>query len=62
MQAGKRTRCGAVAVDAKRSVREYLEHLKVSGRRQGTVDHDQDKLKPLLDEWGDRPMAGWSAN
>ena len=47
-------------MDAKRAVREYLKHLKVSGRRQGTLDHDQDKLKPLLDEWGDRPMAGWS--
>lgn len=60
MQAGKRTRRTAVAVDAKRAVREYLKHLKVSGRRQGTIDHDQDKLKPLLDEWGDRTMAGWS--
>ncbi len=60
MQAGKRTRRAAIAVDAKRAVREYLKHLKVSGRRQGTIDHDQDKLKPLLDEWGDRAMAGWS--
>ncbi|MEJ2202961.1 MAG: site-specific integrase [Gemmatimonadota bacterium] len=60
MEAGRRTRRAAVAVDAKRAVREYLKHLKVSGRRQGTIDHDQDKLKPLLDEWGDRPMAGWS--
>jgi len=60
MKAGKRTRRAATAVDAKRAVREYLKHLRVSGRRQGTIDHDQDKLKPLLDEWGDRPMAGWS--
>lgn len=60
MEAGKRSRRAATAVDAKRAVREYLKHLKVSGRRQGTLDHDADKLKPLLDEWGDRPMAGWS--
>jgi len=60
MEAGKRTRRAATAVDAKRAVREYLKHLKVSGRRQGTVDHDQDKLKPLLDEWGEKAMAGWS--
>ncbi len=60
MQAGKRTRRAATAVDAERAVREYLKHLKVSGRRQGTVDHDQDKLKPLLDEWSEKPMAAWS--
>ena len=56
MEAGRRTRRAATAVDAKRAVREYLKHLKVSGRRQGTLDHDADKLKPLLDEWGEKPM------
>ncbi len=60
MEAGKRSRRAATAVDPKRAVREYLKHLKVSGRRQGTLDHDADKLKPLLDEWGEKPMAAWS--
>jgi integrase len=61
MNAGKRTRRNArTTADPKRAVAEYLKHLKVSGRRQGTLDHDADKLKPLLDEWADRPMAEWS--
>jgi integrase len=61
MQAGKTARRGAPqTADPKKAVDGYLTHLKVSGRRQGTIDHDADKLKPLLDEWADRPMAGWS--
>ena len=61
MNAGKRTRRAATqTADPKRAVAEYLKHLKVSGRRQGTLDHDKDKLKPLLDEWADCPMANWS--
>ena len=60
MNAGKRTRQAKRTVDPKRAVDDYLRHLKAAGRRQGTVDHDRDKLKPLLDEWGHRPLADWS--
>lgn len=52
MNAGKRTRRTATqTADPKRAVAEYLKHFKVSGRRQGTLDHDADKLEPVLDDW-----------
>ena len=60
MNAGKRTRQAKRTVDPARAVEDYLRHLKAAGRRQGTVDHDRDKLKPLVDEWGHRPLADWS--
>ena len=61
MNAGKRShRVPTQTTTPKRAVAEYLRHLKVSGRRQGTLDHDRDKLKPLLDEWGERPLAPWT--
>ena len=61
MNAGKSTRRGTPQTTTpKTAVAGYLKHLKVSGRRQGTIEHDADKLKPLLDEWADRPMASWS--
>lgn len=47
-------------VGARTAAEEYLTHLKVCGRRDGTIEHDRDKLKPLLDAWADRPMASWS--
>ena len=54
-------RRGAPAVTTpKKAVDAFLKHLKVSGRRQGTVDHAEDKFQPLLAEWTDRPMAKWS--
>ncbi len=43
-------------IDARRASEEYLRHLRASGRREGTIEHDADKMKPLLDAWGDRPM------
>ncbi|MEZ6008269.1 MAG: site-specific integrase [Planctomycetota bacterium] len=61
LNAGKKTmRAANQVADPKRAVAEYLKHLKVSGRRQGTLDHDADKLKPLTDAWGHRPLADWS--
>ena len=60
LNAGKRTRQAKRTVDPKRAVEDYLRHLKAAGRREGTVAHDRDKLKPLLDEWGHRPLADWS--
>ena len=54
-------RRGAPAVTTpKKAVDAFLKHLKVSGRRQGTVDHAEDKMQPLLTEWSDRPMAKWT--
>ena len=54
-------RRGAPAVTTpKKAADAFLKHLKVSGRRQGTVDHAEDKFQPLLAEWTDRPMAKWS--
>lgn len=60
MEAGKRTRREKRTVAPKRAVEDYLRHLKAAGRRQGTIDHDRDKLKPLLDECCHRPLADWS--
>jgi len=60
MEAGKKTRRVKRTVAPKRAVEDYLRHLKATGRRQGTIDHDRDKLRPLLDEWSHRPMADWS--
>jgi len=61
VNAGKKTqRAANGTVDPKIAVKEYLSHLKASGRRPGTIEHDQDKLKPLLDTWGHRPLAQWS--
>ena len=59
-QAGKTTRREKRAIDAKTAVKEYLRHLKASGRRDGTIDHDGDKLYPLVDAWDDTPLARWS--
>lgn len=60
MEAGKRTRREKRVVVPARAVEDYLRHLKASGRREGTVAHDRDKLKPLLDEWGHRPLSEWA--
>ncbi len=60
MQAGKRTRAAKQTVTAKRAIAEYLRHLKASGRRDGTIEHDADKLNPLLDEWTETPLSNWS--
>ncbi|MEZ6006583.1 MAG: hypothetical protein R3F05_02280 [Planctomycetota bacterium] len=30
------------------------------GRCDGTIDHDGDKLYPLVDAWDDTPLARWS--
>jgi integrase len=60
MNAGKRTRREKRVVTPTRAIEDYLRHLKASGRREGTVAHDRDKLKPLLDAWGHRPLAEWA--
>jgi integrase len=61
MNAGKRTRRAPTQTGTpKQAVKGYIQHLRASGRRQGTLDHDADKLKPLVDSWGHRPMAEWS--
>ena len=60
MNAGKRTRQAKRTVDPERAVEDYPRHLKASGRRQGTIDHDRNKLKPLLDAWGHRPLSEWA--
>jgi len=55
LNAGKRTRQAKRTVDPTRAVEDYLHHLKASCRREGTVAHDRDKMKPLVDAWGHRP-------
>ncbi len=60
MNAGRRTRREKRVVAPARAVEDYLRHLKASGRREGTVAHDRDKLKPLLDAWGHRPLSEWA--
>lgn len=60
LNAGKRTRRAVQSVSPAVAASGYLKHLKASGRRHGTIVHDEDKLKPLLDTWGERPMANWS--
>lgn len=60
MEAGKATRREKRTVEARRAVEDYLRHLKASGRRDGTIEHDADKLNPLLDAWADTPLSNWS--
>jgi integrase len=60
MNAGKRTRREKRVVAPDRAVEDYLRHLKASGRSDGMVEHDRDKLKPLLDAWGHRPLSEWA--
>ncbi len=57
---GGSRRGAPVVTTPKKAVDAFLKHLKVSGRRQGTVDHAEDKFQPLLAEWTDRPMEKWS--
>jgi len=60
-QAGKSPRRATPQVTTPaKAVDGYLKHLRISGRRQGTLDHDADKMQPILAEWADRPMANWS--
>ncbi len=60
MQAGKTTRREKRTIDARRAVDEYLRHLKASGRRDGTIERDADKLNPLLDAWTETLLSNWS--
>ncbi|MGE0192470.1 MAG: tyrosine-type recombinase/integrase [Planctomycetota bacterium] len=60
MQAGKTTRREKRMIDAARAVEEYLRHLKASGRRDGTIEHDRDKLTPLVAAWSGTPLSTWS--
>ncbi len=60
MQAGKATRRESRTVEAQKAVDDYLRHLKASGRREGTIEHDGDKLQPLVDAWAETPLARWS--
>jgi len=57
---GGSRRGAPVVATPKKAVEAFLKHLKVSGRRQGTVDQAADKMQPLLSEWSDRPMAKWT--
>lgn len=60
-QAGKGSRRSTpVVTTPKKAVEAFLKHLKVSGRRDGTIEHAADKMQPLLAEWSDRAMANWS--
>lgn len=60
MEAGKATRREKRTVEARRAVEDYLRHLRASGRRDGTIEHDADKLNPLLDAWADTPLSHWT--
>lgn len=60
LDAGKTTRREQRTVDPQKAVDEYLRHLKASGRRPGTIEHDGDKLQPLVDTWTETPLARWS--
>jgi integrase len=61
LKAGKsRPSAAKQEITARRAADGYLKHLRASGRRPGTIEHDQDKLKPLLDAWEAVPMGKWS--